>query len=102
MGVFRAAGVVTSWPQVPDYAREWLAESLYWFNDNLVVPHLEAADRRAIFWFRSRATTVVRRVWELVNVLREENVFVRLFTTTQPGRIIYADGHQVAAIPGRR
>ncbi len=102
LGVFRAAGVVRQWPQVPDYARKTLDESLDWFNDNLAVPRLDAADRHAIFWFRSRSATLVRHVWEVVTILREENVFVKLLTTARPGRIVYADIHQIAAIFGRR
>lgn len=102
LGVFRAAGVVCDGPNLPAYARETLAESFDWFNTNLAVPRSETMDRRAIFWFRSSAVTCIRRVWEIVAVLREESIVVRLFRTTRPGRIIYADEHQVAAIPTRR
>jgi hypothetical protein len=102
LGVFRAAGVIGGWPEVPDYAQKVLNESLDWFNDNLTVPRRDAIDRRAVFWFRSSAVACVRRIWEIVAILREENVFARLITTTRPGRIVYADVHQIAAIPTRR
>jgi len=102
LGVFRAAGAIEDLPHVPVYARDALLESLAWFNRNLIVPRLRIKDRRAIFWFRSRATEYVRRIWDVVAVLREENVFVRLFTTTRPGKIVYADEYQIAAIPGQR
>ncbi len=104
MGIFLAASQVELRAQLPDWTREWLTESLRWFNDNLIVPQFDEHDRRAIFWFRPRSV-VVREIWHLVAILREEEVPVHLRFTRMPGRIVYHDDSQIAAVPyghGRR
>jgi len=45
---------------------------------------------------------MVKKLWELVHVLREHAVPVELVTATDPGSICYSDQFQIAAIPRRR
>ncbi len=104
MGIFRAAGRIELCAELADWTRQWLDDSLDWFNENLPVPQLEEPDRNAIFWFRPQSK-VVRETWQLVTILREEGVPVNLRATKTPGRIVYHDPLQIAAIPyghGRR
>ncbi|REK18360.1 MAG: hypothetical protein DWQ37_04405 [Planctomycetota bacterium] len=104
LGIFWAANQVASREQMCDWSRQWLRESLRWFHRNLPAPWTDVRDRRAIFWFRSRSG-VVREIWHLVAILREEGVPVRKRSTQMPGRIVYDDAFQIAAIPyghGRR
>ena len=42
---------------------------------------------------------MVSRCWQVVWCLREANVPVAMLTCRQPGRIVYADEHQIAAVP---
>lgn len=70
-----------------------------WFNDHLTVPQLDPAYWHARFWFRDSAQPMVKRLWELVAILRERNLRVELLTAVDPGVIIYHDQHQVAALP---
>ena len=65
---------------------------------DLVVPCHDELNLCAVFWFREGTTALIRRVWEVVPILREENVFARLLVTRRPGYVVYADPHQVAAI----
>jgi hypothetical protein len=44
---------------------------------------------------------MLRKLWELVAVLRDQAVPVELITASNPGKICYADRYQVAAIPWR-
>ena len=104
MGIFRAAARVEMRSHLTVWSRELLRSSLDWFNDNLPVPRLDDPDWRALFWFRPQSD-VVREMWQLVAILREEEVAVGLRYTKMPGRIVYQDEFQIAAIPytcGRR
>jgi hypothetical protein len=56
---------------------------------------------RAKFWFRDSAQPIVKRLWELVAILRVRLIRVELLTTVDPGIIVYSDEHQVAAMPRR-
>jgi hypothetical protein len=75
-----------------------LRDELSWFERHLPVPR--RIDERSIFWFRSDAGEVATRVWQLVDLLVAHGWLievqrVRLF----PGRVVYEDDYQIAAIP---
>jgi hypothetical protein len=104
LGIFWAAAKIEERPNLPESTRDWLIDRSYWFGQHLPVPRLPDFDQRAIFWFRPQSR-IVREMWHLVAVLREEGVSVHLRWTRTPGRIVYDDHFQVAAIPfarGRR
>jgi hypothetical protein len=104
LGIFWAVWTVEQRDDLEDWAREWLDDRSTWFGKHLPIPRGNPIDRRAIFWFRPHSR-LVREVWHLVAVLREQGVAVRLRRTSVPGRIVYDDPFQIAAIPyghGRR
>jgi hypothetical protein len=37
------------------------------------------------------------RIWDIVALLREHGMLVRLVTTNKPGKIVYQDRYQVVA-----
>ena len=99
LGVFRAAGILEDTFDLPDYTQDILCESLKWFNDNLKVPHLPSHRGRSVFWFRTDANELLDRLWSLIAILDQEGLFVQQRTTSRPGRIMYSDSFQIAAIP---
>lgn len=101
LGIFRAAGWLEQSDVIEEPLRTWLRPPLDWFNAHLRVPCLESNCRRAVFWFRTDAQDVVARAWDLVAILREFGVAVELRRTDAPGKIVYRDEHQIAAIPRR-
>jgi hypothetical protein len=104
LGIFRAAAVVEVRAELPEWRREWLSDRFAWFRTHLPVPRYGGIDRRAIFWFHPHAS-IVSEMWHLVAILREEGVPIALRRTNMPGRIVYQDEFQIAAIPyghGRR
>jgi hypothetical protein len=104
LGIFWSAAAVEERADLPEWTREWLNNHSDWFGAHLPIPRRDSIDGRAIFWFRPQSK-IVREVWHLVAILREEGVPVSLRRTNLPGRIIYDDDVQVAAIPyghGRR
>ena len=74
-----------------------VTDTLAWFAENLLIPDLD--EDRAIFLYRADAEDCIRRMWDLVWVLREQGLDVELQTTRSPGRTVYEDAHQVAVIP---
>jgi hypothetical protein len=86
-----------------------LLESIYeWFNDHLPCPpfqeNLRTGEwtREAVSWFRPEAKEPIQRMWDIVAILREHGLTVRLFTTKHPGWIVYSDRYQVVAETLRR
>jgi hypothetical protein len=101
LGIFRAAGWLERTEAIEAPLRAWLRPPLNWFNENLRVPCLESNCRRAVFWFRTDAQVVIAKAWDVVAILRECGVAVDLQRTDAPGKIVYRDEHQIAAIPRR-
>jgi hypothetical protein len=92
------------------YAHEaaLLDETFAWFNEYLPCPPFGAKLRSgewtpdAVAWFRDDARAFVRRIWDLVALLRENGASVRLLRDARPGRIVYEDRYQVVAETFRR
>ena len=104
LGIFWAAAAVRERAELNEWTREWLYDRSCWFGSHLPVPRYRDIDKRAIFWFRPQSK-IVTEIWHLVAALKEEGVPVQLRWTRLPGRIIYDDRFQIAAIPfggGRR
>ena len=104
MGIFWAAATVEERAGLHEWTRKWLIDRSFWFGTHLPVPRHDDIDQRAIFWFRPQSK-IVSEVWHLIAILREEGVPVGLRRTCKPGRIVFSDDFQIAAIPyghGRR
>jgi hypothetical protein len=82
---------------------EWkqAREILIWFNKNLPHPPKRFVAGRAIFWFRSSAEESIRKIWELVHLLRQHEHFVEVQKCKRLGNILYEDKLQVAAFPSK-
>jgi hypothetical protein len=92
----------TSWNRegrLTDAEHDRVQEVFGWFNEHLQVPRLREEHWRARFWFWHSAQPMIRRLWDVVAVLRHCDVLVELLKTSDPGTIVYGDQHQVAAIP---
>src|SRR5947207_793226 len=99
-GLFTVAYRELSSGTLADYECEWLAELLAWFKKKVQIPGAvlrNAANRRAICWFRESSKDVVSKAAELVVFLRERGYYLETHRTEEPGIIVYQDGHQVAA-----
>src|SRR5690349_2035760 len=70
---------------------EWseLREALDWFRKHLPTPPESFEACRAIFWFRSEAKESIRRIWELVEILRRHGKHVEVLKCRHLGNILY-------------
>jgi len=79
----------------------------FWFGENLEVPSkfsrssskAQHKKRKAISWFRDSATEHIKNIREIVQILSEYGIAVRMLTTERPGYIVYEDEFQVVAEP---
>ena len=80
-------------------AAEWkhLREILDWYKTNLPLPLKTFVASRAIFWFRSSAGESIRRMWELVAILRDHDIPISVYKCRRLANISYRDDLQVAA-----
>ena len=102
LGIFAAAGRLQDDLLVRPWFDEPMRETLSWFNKNLIVPKRDTIHWRCLFWFDRSSSEVIGNVWDLVSWLRQHDVYVQTWQSRDPGRIIYRDDHQVAAIPSQR
>ena len=103
-GLFRAAYKLIREVWLPDYEYDALRELMDWFNKHLETPYdyrLEPAGLadRSVCWFRSSAHEHLRRAWEMVVILEERDIFMRMIKTEMPGYVLYEDEVQVLAHP---
>ena len=99
MGLFCAFDRAAQHGELSEQHREYLEESLDWFNHSLKVPNLGRHEWRAVFWFWDSAQKHIDRMWELAWGLKALDVPVEMVTCRFPGRIIYHDEYQIAAVP---
>ena len=80
----------------------WLRDYLRYFNEHLKIPTClkECELRREICCFKE-GRSMIDRVWNLKAFMKEQDLFVNVFTTNAPGIMVYEDGHQIAARPNR-
>jgi hypothetical protein len=97
VGLFRADAYPGRAGLLPDAARSRLRSVLRWFNRNMSVP--PRLPRNAVCWLRADAAGCVDRLRELVELYRLTGHPVLMQSTFVPGRVVYRDEHQVAAVP---
>jgi hypothetical protein len=54
---------------------------------------------KAVCWFRSSAAEHLRRVWEMIAILENNDVPIFMIKTEKPGYVVYEDVVQVVAEP---
>jgi hypothetical protein len=102
-GVIVSARTIRDKSQLYGYESAYLDEIFAWFNANLPCPpfrqKIESGEWTpdAVCWFHPGAKVPIRRIWDIVAILREHRVPVRMLTTPNPGEIVYTDDFQVVA-----
>ncbi len=83
-----------------------IEEAIYqWFKKNLDVPYVQSSNSNyyskplAISWFKDTAVVHVQKMREYIHILESHDVRVKQLTTDKPGKIVYEDEYQVAAVP---
>ena len=103
MGVFMATNELRDSRDTRPELAEHIRTLRRWFHENLPAPGDSGKDvaKEAISWFKTDAGECIKRIWTLIHVLQDAGYVVKKITSTRPGKIVYEDEYQVAAIPFR-
>ena len=97
VGLFRSSKSIENAEDLPAATRSELRAVFRWFNTNLPVPG--RLPRSAICWFRTDADESLERLRSVVEIYRLAGYPVWMQATRNPGRVVYRDEYQVAAVP---
>ncbi|HEV7758163.1 MAG TPA: hypothetical protein VGO78_04215 [Acidimicrobiales bacterium] len=89
-GIVAEARLLADDDELSDPELVRLKASYTWLNEHLPVPPFESSDwgRDAVSWFKDDAGEPVRRMWDLMSLLRDHGVPVRLLRSPNPGRVL--------------
>ena len=107
LGVFQALYRLRDAGKLYPYEEEHLRIVSEWFNTHLEKPTRFTAAKppyyrkksKAIAWFRDAAHEHIARIREMVAILENHGVSVRMLKTDRVGYVVYEDEHQVVAEP---
>lgn len=100
-GIFQAAAQALEWQNVTGTDADELDDLRAWFSENLKKPTSFGRDklRHGICWFKTRSIEHISRIWEMVNILERNGIYVKKIRTDKPGYVIYEDEWQLVAEP---
>lgn len=102
-GVIQATLELFKQEKLEVYEMEVVKSAIEWFNENLLGPPFDenhksgAWTHNTLSWFFDHAKEPISRMWDLVAVLREHGIEVRIFRAEHIGDIVYRDAFQVVA-----
>lgn len=97
VGLFQTSDLIEEDEALPPAARRALADAYRWFNDHFPMPPRQPPE--AVFWFRESAREPIARLRTIVECHRLAGRPIVMLATHAPGRIVYQDDVQVAAVP---
>lgn len=103
-GIFQAVALALERENITGADAENLNELRAWFSENLGKPTSFGRDkgRRGICWFKTGSAEHISRIWEMVQILERNGVYVKKIRTDKPGYVIYEDEWQLVAEPFRK
>lgn len=107
-GVITAARVLRDKGCLETYEIEIIEATYAWLNKHVPCPPFQQNlgsgkwTRDAVAWFLPEAKEAIQRMWDLVAVLKDHDVPVRILRTASPGMIVYRDEYQVVAETPKR
>jgi hypothetical protein len=98
-GVITEAKSLRECGELLDFEVERLREINDWLKDNLPVPPFSTDYRllKGSCWFKSQAGDAIEKIWEIVALLKQHDIPVRMLRSTMPGKILYEDDFQIVA-----
>lgn len=76
-----------------------------WFNEHLEKPtrfrrsRYPRGEDKGVCWFKASAKEHIAKIYEIVYLLREHEMQVRVSKSRRPGYVVYEDEHQIVAEP---
>jgi len=106
-GVFQVAYRLRDGSALYEYEETHLRKLLKWFSENLETPSkftnskppYYRKGKKAISWFKDSEVEHIKKLREIIAILENHGIAVRMITTDRPGYVVYEDEHQIAAAP---
>ncbi len=109
LGLFSVAYELKEECKLTKHEYIWLTELLNWFGKNLNIPnrfnktkskgYYHRQHTNGICWFKSSATTHIKKMREISHILSEHGHFINEVKSTRLGYIVYEDEVQIVAEP---
>jgi hypothetical protein len=104
-GVFHVAYRLRDESALYEYEEGFLRELLKWFSENLETPSkftnskppYHSKKTKAISWFKDSAVEHIAKLRDIIAILQNHGIAVRMITTDRPGYVAYEDEHQIVA-----
>jgi hypothetical protein len=83
--------------ELEDYQVIRLEEIFEWLNEHLPCPPFSTDERlkNGACWFKSHAGEPIKKIWEVIALLKEHDIPVRILKSRMPGRCFYEDDFQI-------
>jgi hypothetical protein len=108
-GVVTAARILRDEGRLEPFQVDIVEATFAWLNEHLLCPPFQQNLRSgkwstdAVAWFLPDAKEPIARMWDIVAILKDQGVPVRVIQTANPGMVVYRDEFQVVAeTPTRR
>ncbi len=107
-GIFRAAKLLVSDPEIGGISVSQVNELLDWFSENLEPPDRFTSSSskgyyrrhtKGLSWFKPSATKHISKAFELRSILEECGYPIVILKERRLGRIVYEDAYQLVAEP---
>ena len=105
MGLFMAMQELREKNELYDYEEDLVNELHHWFDIYLEAPPVQSSESNyyntpmAISWFKSSAKKHISKMREFGYILEAHGIYVDEIKTERPGKVLYEDSYQIAAIP---
>jgi hypothetical protein len=107
LGVFQAAFRLRDNDMLSPEEEAILQEIRDWFNKNLekptrfttAKPPYYRKRQNGISWFKDSAREHIGKIREIVALLKNHDVPVRMIKSARPGYVVYEDEFQIVAVP---
>lgn len=96
-GVISESRMLRERGELQEYEIERLEETIAWLNDNLPCPPFSTDDRlqKGACRFKPNANEAIAKIWEIVSLLKEHDIPIRVLRSNMPGKCLYSDEFQI-------
>jgi len=103
-GIITEARLLRDRGQLAPYEEIVLENAYAWLNANLPCPPFSTSGwgAEAVSWFKDAAGPSIEKMWDIVALLEEHDVVVRLLRSKNPGKILYEDDFQIVVYEWKR
>lgn len=105
-GIFTLAYDLIETNHLTVYEEELLKSLLKWFSGHLPIPNKFSKNKNSSHknnittaWFKDSAQEVMKKIWELKQILESNEINVEIVRSEKPGYVIYEDDFQIIVDP---